>query len=99
MPDSFTIEKFMPHVGEVFHVIVSETHELKVLLTEIAALASDDSPLRKRQPFALVFHAPGVAYVPQLTYRVEKPGLEPFDCFLVPIGPDENGMRFEAIFT
>ena len=39
------------------------------------------------------------AVIPQATYRVESHVLEPFDCFLVPIGPDAGGMRYEAVFT
>ena len=99
MPDTFTVERFLPHVGQVFSAVVSESHELRMVLSEIAALPSDASPLRRRQPFALVFHAAPDAYLPQQTYQVHGPGMDPFDCFLVPIGPDANGMRFEAIYS
>jgi hypothetical protein len=55
--------------------------------------------VKGRQQFSLVFHAPHGALVPQQIYRIENANLEAFDCFLVPIGPDEQGMRFEAVFT
>jgi len=30
---------------------------------------------------------------------MEHPGIGTFELFLVPIGPDEKGLRYEAIFT
>lgn len=98
MPDAFTVDRFLPHVGEVFHVVAGEAQKA-VLLTEITLLASDGSSRRTRQPFSLVFHAPVGTRLEQQIYRIEKPGMQPFDCFLVPIGPDRHGMRFEAVYT
>jgi hypothetical protein len=97
--DPFTIERFLPHVGQVFHVVLAPGEEVPVLLSEITRLVSDGSRLRTREPFSLVFHAPPGARLEQRIYRVEKEGMEPFDCFLVPIGPDPFGMRFEAVYT
>lgn len=100
MHDPFTIEAFAPHVGEVFHVIVDERQELKVLLTAIEQLSQDERwKARSRVPFSLVFHAAPGSFIPQQIYRIEHPAMEPFDTFLVPLGPDEHGMRFEAIYT
>lgn len=99
MADPFTLERFLPHVGEVFHVVAGEARQVPLLLTEIARLPTERSPRRTREPFALVFHAPAGSWLEQQIYRVEKPGMEPFECFLVPIEPDLHGMRFEAIFT
>lgn len=99
MSDEFTLDRFLPHVGEVFHVRSGEAEAIPVLLSEITRLATDGSPLRRREPFSLIFHAAPGSWLDQQIYRVEKPGLEPFDCFLVPIGPDRFGMRFEAVYT
>jgi hypothetical protein len=99
MSDAFTIERFLPHVGEVFHVILAEGQEVPVLLSEISRLVSDGDRRRTRVPFSLLFHAPRDVWLEQQVYRLVNPGMEPFECFLVPIGPDQNGMRFEAIYT
>ena len=32
-------------------------------------------------------------------YRVEHEDIGSFEIFLVPIGPDEKGMKYEAVFT
>ncbi|HEY7770313.1 DUF6916 family protein [Longimicrobium sp.] len=97
--DDFTIDRFLPRVGEVFHVVGEASEPIAILLSEITRLASDDSPIRTRMPFSLVFHAPPGVRLEQQIYRVENPEMEPFDCFLVPIGPDPFGMRFEAVYT
>jgi hypothetical protein len=99
MSDPFTIERFLPHVGDVFHVVVAEAQQTPILLSEITRLAADADARRRRQPFSLVLHAPAGTLLEQQVYRIEKPGMDPFDCFLVPIGPDQNGMRFEAVYA
>jgi hypothetical protein len=52
-----------------------------------------------RRPFSLIFHQPDGAYLPQQTYALEHVTLGRLPLFLVPIGPDAHGMRYEAIFT
>jgi hypothetical protein len=37
--------------------------------------------------------------LPQRIYRVEHEALGALDILLVPLGPDELGQRYEAIFT
>jgi hypothetical protein len=50
-----------------------------------------------RAPFSLVFRGP--PSLPQGIYRIEHPALGPLDIFMVPIGPDARGPRYEAIFN
>lgn len=99
MLDPFTIDRFLPHVGEVFYVVTDDSRQVDVLLSEITRLGTGCTRPRTREPFSLVFHAPAGASLEQKLYRVENSEMEPFDCFLVPIGPDRFGMRFEAIYT
>lgn len=54
----------------------------------------------RREPFTLLFRAPSPQfYLPQSIYRLEHKLLGALEIFLVPIGPDDRGMRFEAIFN
>lgn len=99
MSDPFTIERFLPRVGEVFHVMGEGGEETAILLTEVTRLASDGSRLRTREPFSLVFHAPRATRLEQQVYLIRNACMEPFECFLVPIEPDQHGVRFEAIYT
>ena len=49
--------------------------------------------------YALTFRGRDRGHVPQATYRLESPDLGDLEVFLVPIGPDAVGMRYEAIFN
>ena len=51
-----------------------------------------------REPFTLIFREASGALFPQGTYDLEHPALGTFPLFVVPIGPDGAGMRYEAVF-
>jgi hypothetical protein len=48
--------------------------------------------------FSVMFLGPAESVLPQATYRVEDEG-EAFDIFIVPVGRDERGVRYEAVFN
>jgi hypothetical protein len=53
-----------------------------------------------RQPFSLHFLGPvSTQYLAQHMYRLEHPELGALEIFLVPLGPEEGRMRYEAIFS
>lgn len=95
----FTIETFQPRVGELFRVIVDDQHEMRTQLSEVDVWGHEEAASRPRHPFSLIFHAAANAVIPQAIYRVENANMDPFELFLVPIGPDARGMRYEAVFT
>lgn len=98
MLDTFTIDTFRPRLGELFTIVLDEENRLPTKLTEVFPWG-DESPGRPRVAFSLIFHTVPQAVVPQAIYRVENENMEPFEIFLTPIGPDERGMRYEAVFT
>ena len=99
MLEKLTIDTFRPLVGCTFRVLVDERWELRARLTAVESLNEASASGRPREPFTLFFHAPPEARLPQRTYRVEAEGIEPMDLFLVPIGADPDGMRYQAVFT
>ena len=93
-------EAFAGRVGETFVLHPAEGPALEVTLVEANALAPPGpaAPASVRQePYSLLFRANGNTYLPQSTYRVEHEAMDELNLFLVPIGPDDVGMRFEAI--
>jgi hypothetical protein len=50
-------------------------------------------------PFAIVFLGPPSPILPQRIYRFEHDGIGAIEIFIVPIGRDDDGVRYEAIFT
>lgn len=99
MLDQLTLDTFLPHVGAAFRVIVDDQRVMETRLASVDPWSEASAAGRDRAPFSLVFHAPGREHLPQRIYRVESERMEPMELFLVPIGPDREGMRYEAVFT
>lgn len=100
MVDQFRLSTFSGRVGESFQLIASPTMHMELLLAQADALgAQTESPESTRGPFSLIFHGPLSPVLPQATYRFEHAELREFDIFIVPIGPQGDKMRYEAIFT
>jgi hypothetical protein len=57
------------------------------------------SPDGQRSPFSIVFRSASNTVLPQAIYHLEHPALGSLELFLVTIGPDASGMRYEAVFT
>ncbi len=52
-----------------------------------------------REPFSLIFLGPMTTVLPQKTYLVEHEKMGAMEIFLVPIGPNGNGMQYQAVFN
>jgi len=91
-----TVEDFAARVNDDFRVSDGSA-SWQFSLVEAAARGSGRPG--KRTPFALLFLGPAAPILPQAMYRFEHPALPPLDLFIVPVGPDGDRMRYEAIFT
>ena len=94
----FTCDTFKPHVGGTFRVHVDDRKPLDVRLTEAVELPAPPGD-KGRIPFSLVFVEPDGLLFPQRIYGLEHPEIGRFELFLVPLGPDDEGMRYQAVFT
>lgn len=92
-----TRETFAPHVGSTFALQLTDG----VLPLELYAVdALPGSPNAPRAAFALRFRTPGVkGHVPQQIHALVHPVLGTLEIFLVPLGADASGMRYEAVFA
>jgi hypothetical protein len=101
MPELLQQEQFARHLGEVFRLDAGDgASPLDLRLAEVTSLAKDRSaPDAPRSPFALLFRGPLSPWARQGTYPLDHAELGRLEIFLVPIGPDAEGMRYEAIFT
>lgn len=62
------------------------------------ALAGRD-PAAPREPFSLVFRGPAEPALAQAIQPLRHPRLGTLALFLVPIGADGDGRRYEAVFA
>jgi hypothetical protein len=97
MLDKMTIDDFADRVGETFSGAAADGRALALTLASVDALpaASDGG----RAPFSLEFVDATPDHVPQQIVALEHPEVGAFELFVVPLGPDARGMRYQAIFT
>ncbi|HVF98468.1 MAG TPA: hypothetical protein VND68_01410 [Chloroflexia bacterium] len=103
MLENFTVATFSPHVGDKFRVFYNPSSALELTLTSAEEFgtqsAKEWSQASGRAPFTLTLLGPVQEFLPQGLYRVEHDELEPFEVFIVPLGPGEGGLLYEIIFT
>lgn len=100
MLESLTVSDFEGRVGERFTVDAAgvDGPTVDMELVEVTVLGAAARP-EGRTPFSLVLRGPVGNVLPQRIYPVDHVELGTLEIFVVPIGPDSAGMRYEAIFT
>ncbi len=97
MSAPLTEKEFSKHLNTTFRVKGEPPIDLE--LTAVKAYmgqSNDDSDMER---FSVFFHGPGDRYLPQSTYALDHEAMGTVDLFLVPIGKDEKGLRYEAVFN
>lgn len=94
----FTLDRFTPLVGDTFEIDVDGT-PLRATLIEASDLREVQGAGRLSRQFSLVWRGPRATRLDQRIYEVRHPALGTMDLFLVSLGPDAEGMRYEAVFT
>ena len=102
MLDTCTQATFTPHLRTTFSLHLAATSGPDVELIAVESWHPQDPEIveapRYRVPFSLIFRGPRTPVLPQCIYTLAHAQLGTFDLFLVPIGPDADGMRYEAVF-
>jgi len=96
--ESFTADTFSGLLGQAFGV---RSGQDTTMTMELIAVDEHDRSRREgsgRAPFSLEFRGPAVPILLQAIYTFRHDDLGEFDIFIVPIGPDPEGMRYEAVF-
>jgi hypothetical protein len=89
------IDDFTPHRDAIFDTqMAGGVVPLKLVKVDPAG----DSG-RAGGAFSLIFVAPKGPWLQQAVYPVKHPVLGIVECFLVPIGPVQDGNGYQAIFT
>jgi hypothetical protein len=74
------------------------TEDAQTIELELVNVILKDSPPGHEQ-FSLTFRGPKHMSPAQKTYRLEHDRFEASDIFLVPVGQDQDGIYFEAVFN
>ena len=94
MLDLLRCEDFEAHLHSAFDMTAGGA----TTPLELIAVARLPQPAVTRQPFSLLFRG-GTTVRPQGIYHLSRVGVGSFEVFLVPIGKDDSGVRYEAIFS
>ncbi|CAM5482314.1 hypothetical protein MAUB1S_08093 [Mycolicibacterium aubagnense] len=86
---------FEPHIGTDFGVAEASV-PLALQLLEVRQLGT---ALRSGGAFALTFRGPLAEPLSQAIYPLVHPRLGRLDIFIVPVARQNDGMRYEAVFT
>jgi uncharacterized protein DUF6916 len=92
MMKALKLEDFIPHGHGRFQVAGEVPLELEL------TSATDHSNAQLEQ-FSLIFTGPVSPCLPQRLYELFHPGMGNVELFLVPVGPGETGMLYEAAFS
>ena len=87
------------HLGDTFRVAAESGETLDLVLVEAAAIGSERSYSQREEPFAVEFRGPSDPILPQGILKLEHEDLGTMELFLVPVGPDDEGLRYEAVFN
>lgn len=86
---------FAARIDEPF-CIATPNGEVELKLIEVRRLGKG---FRHGGAFSLAFLSPPGPFLPQAIYPLRHPALGTLDLFLVPLGPQDGGNSYEAVFT
>ncbi len=93
--EQLQLATFEPLLNTEFQVADSDGNQVTMKLVE-ATRGPEDPRLDQ---FSLVFKSPPGPVMPQGTYRFQHSGIGKADLFVVPIGQDEKGVYYQAVFN
>ena len=91
--------QFEKCLHQSFQVACADADPVKTELIEVGKRGTFNPESHKRQAFSLIFRGPMEPLLTQKTHVLRNETMGNLEIFLVPIGPDEQGMRYEAIFN
>jgi Domain of unknown function (DUF6916) len=98
MLDKLSHDDFLKCLHERFE-IRHGGETIKLQLIECRTLPSSQKKDSERKPFGVIFRGPRAPVLAQRIYRLEGTSIGTLEIFIVPVGPDAEGMRYEAIFS
>jgi uncharacterized protein DUF6916 len=98
--EELTFAKFSDLLNATFRVHLDQSNVVQFKLVAATpqkprAAGAGSEP----ESFSLVFTGPADRLLPQQIYPFEHDQIGSFDLFIVPIGKDVKGFRYEAVFN
>ena len=95
MAASLKHENFAAQLNTKFRVQDNDGNAVDLVLSDVSELKT--SP--KQEQFSIVFRGPLEVFLGQGGRQFEHDQMGHFGLFIVPIGKDDNGFSYEAVFN
>jgi hypothetical protein len=99
MPASLTEEEFSKHVNTTFSLNLDAEVAVDLELVQVKGYLTNPGDQEGMERFSIFFTGPAKPFLAQNTYSLSHEAMGTFDLFLVPIKPDGEGARYEAVFN
>ena len=101
MSATLTEKEFSQHINTKFRLDVERVEPIELELVEVKSYDNKDRPGESggMERFSVFFRGPVDAFLQQATYSLSHEKMGSFDIFLVPLGREEKGYSYEAVFN
>lgn len=99
MSDFQSVADFEKCLNTNFRIELEAPRPIDVKLITVTPRVSEPHEQAGMERFSVVFAGPSDIFLPQNTYRITHPEMGEFYIFLVPIAPDGDGFRYEAVYN
>jgi hypothetical protein len=89
------LASFSEHLNTKFRIYANDSTPVEAELVE----AEDLGTTPRQERFSLIFHGPLEPFLVQQTYKIEHDRMGQLTLFLVPIGRDDKGFSYQAVFN
>lgn len=86
---------FAEQVGTEFEVLDDPARVFALQFTRISEPTRTD----RSEAFSLLFHGPADRFIKQGIHKLKHTQLGEIEIFLVPVGQDQTGFEYEAVFN
>ena len=99
MSDIQTEAEFAKHVNTNFRIEIEGSAPIDLKLVSVTPRKIEPTEQQGMERFSAVFSGPLEFLLPQQTFHVTHPEMGEFDVFLVAIGQEADGFRYEAVYN
>jgi hypothetical protein len=99
MAEFQTAAEYAKHLNTIFGVPIDETRSVDLKLVAVTPKRVEPHEQAGMERFSALFSGPLDAPLPQQIYRITHPEMGEFEIFLVAIGQEPDGFRYEAVYN
>ncbi len=99
MSDMQTEAEYSRNLNTKFRLLVEAPQPIDLTLVEVTPRKVGQDEEQGMERFSAVFMGPREILLPQQIDRVSHPDLGEFDVFLVALGQEPEGFKYEAVYN